>query len=105
MTHIWDVWRKIVTPENCRAAVRILPGRKVTRHIERLMAKKWDELDYMQMLALASLYGYIKNSDAQGLKRKWSDGKYSQIFKAIGITAKEAEGGVILVNPEKGANT
>ena len=22
MTHIWDVWRKIVTPENCRAAVR-----------------------------------------------------------------------------------
>lgn len=84
---------------------RILPGRKVMRHIERLMSRKWDELDYRQMLALASLYGYIKNSDAQGLKRRWRDGKYSQIFRAVGITAKEAEGGVLTINPEQERNT
>lgn len=75
------------------------------RHIERLMSRKWDELDYRQMLALASLYGYIKNSDAQGLKRRWRDGKYSQIFRAVGITAKEAEGGVLTINPEQERNT
>ena len=69
------------------------------------MSRKWDELDYRQMLALASLYGYIKNSDAQGLKRRWRDGKYSQIFRAVGITAKEAEGGVLTINPEQERNT
>ena len=35
---------------------------------------------------------------AQNLKRRWQDGKYSQIFKVLGITAKEAEGGVLTVN-------
>ena len=69
------------------------------------MSRKWHELGYTQMLALASLYGYIKNSDAQNLKRRWRDGKYSQIFKVLGITAKEAEGGVLTINPEQERNT
>lgn len=37
----------------------------------------------------------------QGLKRRWHDGKYSQIFKALGITAKEAECGVLTIYPEQ----
>ena len=80
---------------------RILPSRKVTMHIESLMDRRWSELDYHQMLALASLYGYVKNGDAQGLKSRWRNGRYSQIFKTLGITEKEAEGGVLLVNPKQ----
>lgn len=54
---------------------------------------------------MRTLYGYIKNSDAQGLKRRWRDGKYSQIFRAVGITEKEAEIGVLTINPEQERNT
>ena len=82
---------------------RILPGSKVMMHIERLMAKKWSELDIHEMCALASLYGYVVNSDCEKLKRRWKEGNYSKIFKVISVTSKEAEHGIIYPPKERKA--
>jgi hypothetical protein len=76
---------------------RILASAKVTRHIIKLMSKRWDELSRLQMLALASLYGYIKNGDSMSLRRQWKEGNFSRIFHEIGTTAREAEAGIIEV--------
>ncbi len=69
---------------------RILAGAKVTRHILRLMRTPWNELTERQMLALASLYGYIKHGGSMSLKDRWRQGGYGRIFKAIGVSEREA---------------
>lgn len=69
---------------------RILAGAKVTQHILRIMRKPWNELGESQMLALASLYGYIKHGGGMSLKDRWKRGGYGRIFKAIGVSEREA---------------
>lgn len=70
---------------------RILAGTKVTLHILHLMRKPPEELTPDEMLALASLYGYIKHGESLVLKALWRDGGYNRIFKTISVSAKEAE--------------
>lgn len=76
---------------------RILPSTNVTLHLEKLLSVDVESLSHRQMLALASLYGYVKHGESMSLKRLWASRKANRVFKLIGISAKKAETGIIPV--------
>ena len=80
---------------------RILPSTSVTRHLLKLLSGRVEDLSEHEMLALASLYGYVKHGESMSLKKLWKQRNASRIFKVISVTSKQAEQGQIPIGERK----
>lgn len=92
---IFDVAKRPITLGGFKVrATGIHIGGRISRHIERLMrrgaADGWGRLAQSQLLALASLYGWIKTTDSHTFKRKWRNNHADRIFPLVGISARRA---------------
>lgn len=80
----------------------IIPSQRVTRHILRLLRDDPATLSMDGKLALASLYGYVKNGDSITLKNLWQKKHADVIFKLIAASSKEKVETVAKILPEEG---
>lgn len=67
----------------------IIPSQRIMRHILRLLRGDPATLSMNGKLALASLYGWVKNGDSQTVKNLWQKKHADVIFKQIAGATKE----------------
>ena len=67
----------------------IVPSQNVTRHVVRLLSGDPSTLSMDGKLALASLYGYVRNGDSKTLKELWSRKRADVVFSQIAEHARE----------------
>lgn len=83
----------------------IVPSQRVTRHILRLLRGDPSTLSMDGKLALASLYGYVKNGDSLTLKQAWAKKHADVIFGQIASASKEAPAVVAERLADEGMNS